>query len=91
MHQPVKGAKIFAALKGAIDAGMRVPHQEEILPGDDRIAGLHIVKYAAELKEKSPEIYRAKFSRYLSRGLPPEQLQKHFERVKQNILAEFGG
>jgi large subunit ribosomal protein L18 len=90
MHKPVKGAKVFAVLKGAIDAGIKVPHQEEILPSEDRTAGTHIAKYAAELKEKSPEVYRAKFSRYLSRGLPPEQLQEHFKSVKQNILAEFG-
>jgi large subunit ribosomal protein L18 len=91
MHEPVKGAKIFAVLKGAVDAGMDVPHQEGVLPSEDRTTGAHIAKYAAELKEKSPEVYRTKFSRYLSRGLPPEQLQEHFKGVKQNILAEFGG
>jgi large subunit ribosomal protein L18 len=91
MHGPVRGAKVFAALKGAVNAGMKISHGKEVLPKEERISGAHIAEYAAELKEKSPETYRARFSKYLSRGLPPEDLQEHFKTVKQNILAEFGG
>jgi large subunit ribosomal protein L18 len=91
MHDPVRGAKVFAALKGATDAGVKIPHEEGVLPKEDRIGGAHIAKYAAELKEKSPDDYRARFSEYLSRGLPPEQLPEHFKTVRQSILAEFGG
>jgi len=29
---PIKGGKVFGALKGAIDAGMEIPHSEEVLP-----------------------------------------------------------
>ena len=42
---PRKGAKIFAALKGALDGGIRIPHGKEILPSEDRIKGKHIEDY----------------------------------------------
>jgi large subunit ribosomal protein L18 len=41
---PAKGSKNFAALKGVIDAGVKVPHDKEKLPSDDRITGKHLNK-----------------------------------------------
>ncbi len=38
----VKGSKVYAALKGAIDAGLDIPHTAEILPPQDRLEGAHI-------------------------------------------------
>jgi large subunit ribosomal protein L18 len=39
---PIKGGRIFAALKGAIDAGLVVPHSPEALPTPERLFGDHI-------------------------------------------------
>jgi len=36
---PVTGSKIFASLKGVLDAGIKCPHDEEKLPDADRING----------------------------------------------------
>ncbi len=36
------GGRVFAALKGAIDAGMNIPAGEEIFPSESRIRGEHI-------------------------------------------------
>ena len=41
---PVAGSAVFAALKGMVDAGVDVPHGEEILPSEERISGEHIDK-----------------------------------------------
>ncbi|MCA1813575.1 MAG: 50S ribosomal protein L18 [Halobacteriales archaeon] len=41
-NTPHKGGRIFAALKGVVDAGVQVPHDEEVLPGEDRLHGGHI-------------------------------------------------
>jgi len=43
--QSSKRSRLFAALKGAVDAGLNVPHSDEILPDEDRIRGLHIKAY----------------------------------------------
>ncbi len=37
-----RGGRVFSALKGMIDAGMDIPHSDEILPEDDRLNGAHI-------------------------------------------------
>lgn len=89
-HEPVPRAKVFAVLKGALDAGLHVPHDEGILPNEDRINGTHISQHAIKLKEKDPKAYNARFSRYLARGLPPEQMSEHFNAVKQAIITQFG-
>ena len=36
------GSRVFAALKGMVDAGMEIPHGESVLPDDERINGSHI-------------------------------------------------
>ncbi|TFG94952.1 50S ribosomal protein L18 [Candidatus Thorarchaeota archaeon] len=43
LNPPIKGSRIYAALKGVVDAGLEVPHNPDILPADDRISGEHIV------------------------------------------------
>ncbi len=42
VQQPTRGGRLFAALQGLIDAGLEVPHSEEILPAKERIRGEHI-------------------------------------------------
>ena len=36
------GNRAYAALKGMIDAGMDIPHSEDVLPSEERINGEHI-------------------------------------------------
>jgi large subunit ribosomal protein L18 len=43
--KPVAQGRTYAALKGAIDAGLTVPAAEDIFPSADRIAGKHISAY----------------------------------------------
>ncbi len=38
----IRGSRVFAALKGALDAGIEIPHSESILPPQERIEGAHI-------------------------------------------------
>ena len=52
------GNRVFAALKGMVDAGMEIPHGEDVLPDDDRINGSHIddsIAKAVEAAKKSIE------------------------------------
>lgn len=42
MQHPKRGGVLFAVVKGMTDAGLEVPHSEEVLPVDDRIKGKHI-------------------------------------------------
>ncbi|MGQ9788307.1 MAG: 50S ribosomal protein L18 [Candidatus Hadarchaeaceae archaeon] len=91
MKHPTKGTKIFAVLKGALDAGLQVPHQEEILPSEERMRGIDISRYAERLKKEDEGTYMARFASYLSQGLNPEQIPDHFNSVKQEVIRQLGG
>ncbi|MGC8935867.1 MAG: 50S ribosomal protein L18 [Candidatus Methanomethylicaceae archaeon] len=80
-----KGSRLFAALKGAVDAGMEIPHSEDVLPDEGRIKGEHIAKYAELLQKENPAKYQSQFSKYVSVGLAPESIVQHFESTKEEI------
>ena len=42
LHIPIKGSRVFASLRGMLDAGIEVPHGEGMFPDDVRIIGTHI-------------------------------------------------
>ncbi|MDP8011348.1 MAG: 50S ribosomal protein L18 [Thermoplasmata archaeon] len=53
MQRPTKGGRVFAALKGLVDAGLEIPFNEDILPDEDRIKGKHLHE---EIESKMDEI-----------------------------------
>jgi len=77
-HRATKGAKVFAVLKGAVDAGLSIPHSPEILPSEERIRGEHIASYAKMAKPPQFEEYRR-------RKLKPENMVKHFEEILNKV------
>jgi len=49
----VPGGRVFAALKGMIDGGLEIPHNEDIFPSDERLNGAHIDDSIAGAVDKS--------------------------------------
>ena len=47
------GGRVFSALKGLVDAGLDIPHGENVLPGEDRLAGAHISDEVASAVEST--------------------------------------
>lgn len=90
LHSPSKGARVFAALKGVLDAKVEVPHSEEKLPDDKRISGEHVAEYA-KIVASNMKDYQSRFSQYLKNEVQPENIAKHFAQVKASILAAFKG
>lgn len=84
----VKGSRIYASLKGILDSGIEVPHAKEILPDDDTISGKIIVNYA-KLLEKNHDLYTKMFNRYLKNNIKPEELNLHFQEIKNKIISEI--
>lgn len=83
-NNSVRGSRIYAALAGAIDSGLRIPHEPGILPPKERISGSHIAAYAQQLKGDKIK-YARQFSNYLKRGLVPEDIVKHFNEIKNKL------
>jgi len=42
LSTPTRGSKVFASLKGLLDAGLDIPHDEGVLPSQERMEGKHI-------------------------------------------------
>ncbi|MDZ7688007.1 MAG: 50S ribosomal protein L18 [Halobacteriales archaeon] len=65
--------RVFAVLSGAVDAGVDIPHGEEVLPSWERVRGEHIaegVEYEAQPIEAS-------------------ELPEHFDEVLEAVEAEL--
>jgi large subunit ribosomal protein L18 len=57
LYRSTKGNRIYAVVKGAIDAGLKVPADEGMMPAEDRLSGKHmpnkdIPKKFEEIKQK---------------------------------------
>ena len=83
---PLKKGKVYAFLKGVLDGGLEVPHDENVLPDEERISGGHIKKYAESIKEKS-EVYERRFTQYLKNKSSPEAIVDKFNEVKKKIMS----
>jgi len=64
LHVPANGARVFYVIKGAIDAGLKIPLGEVGII-EERIRGIHIANYAEKLKSEKPELFSRLFSKYL--------------------------
>jgi len=41
-YHTTHGSRLFAALKGAVDASIEIPHDASVFPSEDRIMGKHV-------------------------------------------------
>jgi len=94
------GAKVFGALKGALDGGLNIPHSVNRFVGYDTegkklvaetlrsyIFGGHVSNHMAELEEEDPESYQTHYARYIKEGLDSENLEEAYEKVHAAIRA----
>lgn len=88
LKKATKGSRLFAALKGGIDAGLDIPHSETMLPEEPRIIGQHIAEYAQILSSRKEESLST-FTRYQRDMLEPDGMKDHFLQVKEKISKEF--
>ncbi len=84
LNPPVKGSRVYAALKGAIDAGLQVPHDPEVLPDEERITGKHISAGYAHFKEDPGTGHM--FTRLEGEKVDIEAVPKQFQTVKKKLL-----
>jgi len=80
------GSRIFAAAKGALDAGLTIPHEDKVLPKQERVEGKHVADYSKALSS-DPEAQRKRFSKYANQKLKPDDLTEHFAQVQSKIKA----
>ncbi|MDD5087050.1 MAG: 50S ribosomal protein L18 [Candidatus Nanoarchaeia archaeon] len=84
LNMDVKGSRIYAALKGVVDSGMKIPCSEKVFPTKERIDGEHISKYADKLKKENNEAYKKQFSLMIKNNV--EDIKKHISETKEKIM-----
>ncbi len=72
-YTSVKGSRIYAAVKGAVDAGLKIPCSDVMFPSEDRIKGKHIEEHWKKNK-KNFAIHSA------------EKMMLDFDESKNKIL-----
>jgi large subunit ribosomal protein L5e len=100
LHRTTTGSKIFAALKGATDGGIEVPHsvtrfvgyskEEKSLKADilrKHLFGSHVADYMKSLREENPPKYQKLFSAYTKVGFKAEDLEAKWTAVHKAIRA----
>lgn len=63
VQQPVLGSRIFAAVKGAIDAGINVRANPKAFPKEERLEGKHVEQFAQTDQSKNNKVQFASYSR----------------------------
>jgi large subunit ribosomal protein L5e len=94
------GAKVFGALKGAVDGGLDIPHSTGRFPGASGksdydagkhrhyIFGGHVADYMRHLKEEDGEAYQKQFSALIKAGLNADNIEKTFAKVHASIRSK---
>merc|ERR1712045_898533 len=92
------GAKVFAAMKGAVDGGLDIPHSEKRFPGYDaeskefsaevhrnHIFGQHVAQYMRELLEKDEDAYKRQFSGSIKNGITADTVEDMYVKAHAAI------
>jgi len=61
LNTPVHGSRMFAGLKGAIDAGIEISADKKVFPSEDRIKGKHMGDDVEKVFQETLEKINKKF------------------------------
>ncbi len=77
LNTATPGNKVFAVQEGAIDAGLEIPHNEDVFADWQRTRGSHIAEYA----EAEGGLYSGEFD--------ATELPAHFDEVRERLEDEL--
>lgn len=97
------GARVFAAMKGASDGGLYVPHNEKRFPGFDietkeldaetlrkYIFGGHVAEYMETLADDDEERYKSQFQGYIDDDIEADGLEEMYQEAHKAIREDPG-
>jgi len=95
------GARVFGAMKGAVDGGLNIPHSVKRFPGysadskafnaevhRSHIFGQHVADYMRTLEEEDNEAFKRQFSRYIALGIRADDLEEIYKKAHATIRAD---
>jgi large subunit ribosomal protein L5e len=94
------GSKVFAAMKGAVDGGLEIPHKNKRFAGYNSetkefnaatlrhyIYGGHVADYMNLLQSGNPEKYNKHFSKFVEAGVTADGLEALYKNCHKQIRA----
>jgi large subunit ribosomal protein L18 len=60
LYPSTAGSRIYAVVRGAMDAGLKMSAKEKVLPKEERIRGMHIAGYLEKFKNLPEEFEKIK-------------------------------
>jgi large subunit ribosomal protein L5e len=95
------GAKIFGAMKGAVDGGLDIPHNEKRFPAYSKdspeeyveflkryVYGGHVADFMEELEEEDEDKYKVQFARYIAEDISFDDLEDMYKECHEAIRAD---
>ncbi|XP_069690133.1 uncharacterized protein RpL5 [Periplaneta americana] len=95
------GARVFGAMKGAVDGGLNIPHSTKRFPGYDaeskefnaevhrrHIFGQHVAEYMNQLAENDDDAYKRQFSQYIKLGIDADSIEGIYKKAHESIRAD---
>jgi len=95
------GARLFGAMKGAVDGGIDIPHSTKRFPGYDgeskqfsadvhrrHIFGQHVADYMKKLLEEDEDSYKRQFSQYIKLGITGDEVEAIYKKAHASIRSE---
>jgi large subunit ribosomal protein L5e len=92
------GARIFGAMKGAVDGGLEIPHSNKRFPGYDKeasefnasvhrdhIFGKHVADYMSHLLEEDEDAYKRQFGAFIKNGVTADDLEGVYTKAHAAI------
>jgi len=101
LNRTTTGARVFGALKGAVDGGLEINHSMTRFPGYDEesddfnaevhrghIFGNNIGEYMGNLSESDEDAFRRQFSQYIKEGITSDTIEEMYTKAHAAIRAD---
>merc|ERR1712025_1071702 len=92
------GARVFGAMKGAVDGGLDIPHSSKRFPGYDKeasefnasvhrdhIFGKHVADYMRHLLEDDEDAYKRQFGAFIKNGVTADDMEGMYTKAHAAI------
>jgi large subunit ribosomal protein L18 len=80
LQSNIPQSKLYAVIKGAIDAGLNIPADPEVLPKKERLTGAHIADYFSKSKGNN------QFVDYKKKNINVSNIAADVEELKKKIM-----
>jgi len=101
LNRTTTGARVFGALKGAVDGGLEINHSTTRFPGFDEesdefnaevhrghIFGKNIGEYMTNLADSDEDAFKRQFSQYIKEGITSDTIEQMYTNAHAAIRAD---